>query len=222
MIENHILEQLVEQSAWCQRNWDLSKSIPERDIKTLKYAVTHCPSKQNRVFYKPIFIQDRKTIEDIYETTDSFSVRWDPHLGIHNPQVLANLLVVFLADRDYNEKPRTEPEFELGVKDGRDNNINSIARDDENKAYGVAVGYLTFIANILGYRTGIYNAQRRQDEVKSILATDKDPIGMVGVGFQDRSKDIRQHHLDEIEVEGKIVKEAKFPSFEKNIQVEDI
>ena len=38
------------------------------------------------------------------------------------------------------------PEFELGVKAGRANNINSIARDDENKAYGVAVGYLTFIA----------------------------------------------------------------------------
>ena len=222
MIENHVLEQLVEQSAWCQRNWDLSKSIPERDIETLKYAVTHCPSKQNRVFYKPVFIQDREIIEKIYQTTDSFSVRWDPHLSIHNPQVLANLLVVFLADRDYSEKPRTEPESVLGVKAGRDNNINSIARDDENKAYGVAVGYLTFIANILGYRTGIYNAQRNQEVVKSILTTDKDPIGMVGIGFQDRSKDIRQHHLDEIKVEGVTKKKFKFPSFEKNIQVEDI
>ena len=33
MIENHILEQIVEQSSWCQRNWDLSKTIPE--ISTL-------------------------------------------------------------------------------------------------------------------------------------------------------------------------------------------
>jgi len=216
------LEKIIKQSSWCQRNWDLSKSIPERDIETLKYAVTHCPSKQNRVFYKPVFIQDREIIEEIYQTTDSFTVRWDPHLSIHNPQVLANLLVVFLADRDYSEKPRTEPEFQLGVKAGRDNNINSIARDDENKAYGVAVGYLAFTANMLGYRTGVYNAQRNQEVVKKILITEKDPIGMVGVGFQDYSKDIRQHHIDEIEAEGIRRKKFKFPSFEKNIQVEDI
>jgi len=221
-MDNHTIEQLIDQSAWCQRNWDLSKTIPERDIETLKYAVTNCPSKQNRVFYKPVFIQDRDVIEEIYQTSDSFTIRWDPRLNIHNPQMLANLLVVFLADRDYNEKPRTEPEFELGVEAGRDNDINYIARDDENKAYGVAVGYLTFIANLLGYRTGVYNAQRNQDVVKRILITDKQPIGIVGIGFQDSSKDIRQHHIDEIEVEGKTLEKFKFPSFEKNIQVEDI
>ena len=124
MIENKTLEELVEQSAWCQRNWDLSKSIPERDIETFKYAVKTCPSKQNRTFYKAVFIQDRDIIEKLHDTSDSFTARWEPYLAISNPQILANLGVVFVSNRDYTEKPRTEAEYDLGVVDGKDK-INS-------------------------------------------------------------------------------------------------
>ena len=47
---NSFLEKTIVKSQHCQRNWDLSRSLPEEDIKTLQTAVTQCSSKQNRVF----------------------------------------------------------------------------------------------------------------------------------------------------------------------------
>ena len=212
MIENHILEQLVEQSAWCQRNWDLSKSIPERDIKTFKYIVKTCPSKQNRVFYKAVFIQDRDIIERIHSTSDSFTVSYNPHVYISNPQILANLVIVFVSDRNYNEKARTGVEYDMGIVDGKDNTRNKIAKQDEEKSVGIAIGYLTLAANILGYRTGVYNAQHRSHETKKILDIDHDIISMIGIGYHNHDKNIRQHHYND---------RITYPSFEKSIEVID-
>ena len=211
MIENHILEQIVEQSSWCQRNWDLSKTIPEKDIKTFKYIVKTCPSKQNRAFFKAVFIQDRNIIESIHDTSDSFTVQWDPYEAISNPQILANLVIAFVSNRDYGEKPRTEAEYNLGVIDGKDNTKNPVAKEDEEKSVGIAIGYLALSANILGYRTGVYNAQHRRDEIEDILGEGK-VINMMGIGYQNYDKNIRQHHYDD-----RIV----YPSFEKSIEVID-
>ena len=169
MIENHILEQLVEQSSWCQRNWDLSKTMPEKDIKTFKYIVKTCPSKQNRAFFKAVFIQDRNIIESIHDTSDSFTVQWDPYEAISNPQ------------------------------------------RDEDKSVGIAIGYLALAANILGYRTGVYNAQHRRNEIKEIL-NEGEVINMMGIGYHNYDKDIRQHHYDD-----RII----YPSFEKVVEVID-
>ena len=191
MIENHILEQIVEQSSWCQRNWDLSKTIPEKDIKTFKYIVKTCPSKQNRAFFKAVFIQDRNIIESIHDTSDSFTVQWDPYEAISNPQILANLVIAFVSNRDYGEKPRTEAEYNLGVVDGKDNTKNPVAKEDEEKSVGIAIGYLALSANILG-----------EGKV----------INMMGIGYQNYDKNIRQHHYDD-----RIV----YPSFEKSIEVID-
>ena len=211
MIENKTLEELVEQSAWCQRNWDLSKSIPERDIETFKYAVKTCPSKQNRTFYKAVFIQDRDIIEKLHDTCDSFTARWEPYLAISNPQILANLVVVFVSNRDYTEKPRTEAEYDLGVVDGKDKIKNPMAQRDEDKSVGIAIGYLTMIANILGYRTGIYNAQHRRDEVENIVG-EGEVINMMGIGYHNHDKNIRQHHYND---------RITYPSFEKSVEVID-
>ena len=211
MIENKTLEELVEQSAWCQRNWDLSKSIPERDIETFKYAVKTCPSKQNRTFYKAVFIQDRDIIEKLHDTSDSFTARWEPYLAISNPQILENLVVVFVSNRDYTEKPRTEAEYDLGVVDGKDKIKNPMAQRDEDKSVGIAIGYLTMIANILGYRTGIYNAQHRRDEVENIVG-EGEVINMMGIGYHNHDKNIRQHHYND---------RITYPSFEKSVEVID-
>ena len=162
MIENHILEQLVEQSSWCQRNWDLSKTMPEKDIKTFKY-------------------------------------------------ILANLVIAFVSNRDYGEKPRTEAEYNLGVVDGKDKIKNPMTQRDEDKSVGIAIGYLALAANILGYRTGVYNAQHRRNEIKEIL-NEGEVINMMGIGYHNYDKDIRQHHYDD-----RII----YPSFEKVVEVID-
>ena len=199
------LEKIIKQSSWCQRNWDLSKSISERDIQTLKYAVTHCPSKQNRVFYKALFIQDRNIIQAIHDSSDSFTIRWDPHEAVTNTQTLANLLVVFVRDRDENTLARTEKEYDKGVIDGK-------TKTDEDRSVGIAGAYLAFAANMLGYRTGFYNILHNKKRVESILNT-PDVLLSVGVGFHNEDVNIRQSH---------VWPEFTYPSFEKNIQVEDM
>ena len=50
------IEKAVIRSQHCQRNFDLEKEIPEKDLKTLVHASTQCPSKQNISFYNLHFI----------------------------------------------------------------------------------------------------------------------------------------------------------------------
>ena len=61
------MEKAVIKSQHTQRNWDLGKELPKKDVETLLHAVTNCPSKQNIAFYKVHFIQDRDVIEEIHE-----------------------------------------------------------------------------------------------------------------------------------------------------------
>ena len=42
---NKFLERTIAKSQRCNRNWDLSKQIPDKDIKTMEQAVTQCSSK---------------------------------------------------------------------------------------------------------------------------------------------------------------------------------
>ena len=50
------IEKAVIRSQHCQRNFDLEKEIPEKDLKTLVHASSQCPSKQNISFYNLHFI----------------------------------------------------------------------------------------------------------------------------------------------------------------------
>ena len=51
-----MIEKAVHKSQHCQRNWDLTKEVPERDLQVMETAVTQCPSKQNYAYYKPYII----------------------------------------------------------------------------------------------------------------------------------------------------------------------
>ena len=150
---NKFLERTIAKSQQCNRNWDLSKQIPDKDIKTMEQAVTQCSSKQNRVFYKVLYTQDRNKIEAIHNATDGFTYRLQKdkdgnYLTITNPQVLANTLFVFAKDRDDNMEARTDKENELGIEEERN---SEDGKTDENRAIGIAAGYLTLTANLLGY-----------------------------------------------------------------------
>ena len=206
---NETLENTITKSQHCQRNWDLSKNITEKDLQTLKVAVSQCPSKQNRVFYKVAFVTNRKLIEDFHDLTDCFVTQWNPRIAVTNSQVLANLLVVFMRDRNYNELPRTENEESMGIVDGKDITLNDGARVDEDRAVGVAAGYLTLTANMLGYKTGFYNAQNPL--LKNMFGSAV--LLAVGVGFEDKNRNLREHHNDPF---------FKFPFFDKSISIQEV
>ena len=110
-----INKDIIEQSQRCQRNWDLTKSIKDKDMELFKTAVSQCPSKQQRIWYNVVFIKNRKIIEDIYNCTAFFDYPFEDYPdkdgkeGKTNSQTLANLLVVF--NSDYDLRPLTKSDI---------------------------------------------------------------------------------------------------------------
>ena len=204
---NRFLEKTIQKSQHCNRNWDLTKSIPEDDVKTMAVSVTECSSKQNRVFYKPIFVSNREIIESIHKKTvgfwggDGFPKQEERYMT--NSQTLANLLVVFVRDRDLTVEARTDLEVEKGVIEGK-------TQMDEDRSLGIAAGYLTLTANMLGYDTGCCQCMSDMDGIKEDLGIDDEVLLLMGIGYRDQSRSRLEHHTDD---------NFKFPSFKKNIEV---
>lgn len=183
-----------EISERCQRNWDLSKTIPEQEINLLKTVIANSPSKQNEEFFSVLFITDRDTIEQIYQTT-----LYDanpPSDYNKNPQVLANLLVVFL-----EITPTTVRNF---------GSLNLVEQEkNRNMAIGIASGQLILTAAMLGLKTGFclcFNSE----EVTQVLG--EVPLLTIGIGYPDETKDRRTHH--------KVGKQ--FATFDKTITFKSI
>ena len=201
---NSFLEKTIAKSQHCQRNWDLSRSLPEEDIKTLQTAVTQCSSKQNRVFYKVHFITNRDIIESIYDKTEGFMINFETREAKKNPQVLANLVIAFSEDRD--EHLRTTEERDTQSKDGDPERFK-----DSNIALGIAAGYLTYTANLLGYSTGCCQCFN-PEEVGEVIGSERVML-MMGIGFPDKSRNRRVDMKDN---------DFTFPTFTKDIKVEYI
>lgn len=197
------LNDIITDSQRCQRNWDLSKSIPDDHIQILKTAVTDCPSKQNRVFYKCLYITNREVIETIYDSSDCFAWQFNPRKTVTNSQTLANLLVVFLQDRDDSVEPRTVDEHIKGTSDGK-------KERDEYLSVGIAAGTLNLTAHMLGYKTGFYHGHYNTEKLEHIFSSKV--FCMLGIGFPDLTKDRKKHHLLDFE----------YPTFDKNIKVEEM
>ena len=92
--QKHIIK-AIHKSQHCQRDWDLSRQIPDEDLEVLVTAATQCPSKQNIAFYKAHFITNREVIESVHMQTRGFTTSYVPYDATTNTQVLANLLIVF-------------------------------------------------------------------------------------------------------------------------------
>ena len=207
MISNKNLEKIIEESSYCQRNWDLSKQIKQEDIETMKVAVSRCPSKQNRIFYKVLHTQNRRIIEKIHEQTDGFTIDFEDKSTTTNPQVLANILFIFVRDKENKEGVRT-------IEEWNDGNVVGQGRtyQDEDRSIGVASGYLAMTANILGYKTG-YCQCFNDNKIKELLQIDNEILLLIGVGYEDTTKSRLEHHKDP---------NLEFWSFSKNIEVKEI
>jgi len=199
---NRFLERTIAKSAQCNRNWDLSRQVDEADIKTMKAAVTQCSSKQNRVFYKVLMTQDREKIEKIHDATDGFITNFEKQTSVTNSQVLANTLFIFAKDKEpATQYVRTNEEYKWGDA-GRD-------RTDEDRSIGIAAGYLTLTANLLGYESGCCQCFE-EDKVKDVLGINDDVFLLMGIGRGDKTRPRKEHHVDP---------SFTFPTFSKNIQV---
>lgn len=203
----NMLKKAIHKSQHVQRNWDLTKSIPQEDLDLIAEAVTGAPSKQNVTFFKPYFITDRKTIEAVHRSTSGFMIHDGKQGGksskgdrlTTNPQTLANLLIVFA--EDFNEddaKNKTDVSWETDVME-----------NDRQTAIGVAAGYVNMVSGLLGYGTGCCSCCDK-GEIQRTLGIDKKPVLLMGVGFPDESKPRREHHLNS---------DLTFPTKRKSIEV---
>jgi nitroreductase len=160
----------------CQRNWDLSKTIPNEEIELLKTVIANSPSKQNEEFFSVLFITNRDTIEKIYQTTTYDGET--PSDYNKNPQVLANLLVVFL-----EIIPNTVRNF---------GSLDLVEQEkNRNMAIGIASGELILTAAMLGLTSGFclcFNPA----EVKQVIG--ELPLLTIGLGYPDPTKERRTHH----------------------------
>ena len=65
-----------------------------------------------------------------------------------------------------------------------------------HQAVGVAAGYVNMTAAMLGYSTGCCSCCNK-DEIQRILNIEEKPLLLMGVGYPDKTKPRRQHHLKE-------------------------
>ena len=68
------IKKAVDVSQRAQRNYDLSKTIPEKDLETLIYAAINAPSKQNEIHYSLQVYTDPAIIREIYNATKKFTL----------------------------------------------------------------------------------------------------------------------------------------------------
>ena len=181
------IEKAVIRSQHCQRNFDLEKEIPEKDLKTLVHASTQCPSKQNISFYNLHFITNRLVIDEIYKHTEGFVI--DGELE-KNTQVLANLLVA------YTKNSKSEGWYMK--KHMTDETIHTQVRD-VHMSTGISSGYLNLTASILGYSTGCCLCFD-EERVRNILDVDEEVLLLMGIGFKNTNKNRRVHALDETKI----------------------
>tara|TARA_B100000287_G_scaffold62441_1_gene54400 strand:- start:237 stop:848 length:612 start_codon:yes stop_codon:yes gene_type:complete len=197
-----INKDIIEQSQRTQRNWDLTKSIKDEDMNLFKTAVSQCPSKQQRIWYNVVFIKNRKIIEDIYNCTAFFNYPYEDwpdkngNYGKTNSQTLANLLVVFNSEYELakNEDDETWSDFDLSLFVG--------------ESIGIAAGYLNLTAHMLGYKTGFCGGFNI-GKVDKILGSKNSKL-LMGIGYPDKTRDRKEHHLDPSYI---------FPSYDKEIKI---
>lgn len=230
---NDMIKKSILKSQRCQRNWDLTKEIPQEDIDLIMTSVTQCPSKQNLQFYTPYYTTDRNKIEKIHSASRGASTK-DVETGkgkmATNSQLLANLMIILVEDYDEGQKDRNQvaklnlgsnydpndiaDNFELEFQHGGNfvEMVQAHAKDwerDRHMAVGIAAGYMNLTAAMLGYQTGCCLCFDRDTAKRELgIPEDKEILLIMGIGFADQDRPRREHHAEPGQF---------FPSYSKNI-----
>ena len=220
-----------------QRNYDLTKTIPQEDLDTLIHVAVNSPSKQNETHYSLHVYTDQTIIKQIYSHTkkftmirdkqdvdESFKVENDVFIqnddkSVTNSQIYANALFVYVKE---------EGEFRGVQHKAAKLNPNSNAARvyGEQIAYsmGISVGELILSAGLLGYKTGICTALNTRP-IRDILGVKQNPKLLVGVGFPNSQLE-RIQHADVLNKDvqekfrtGDLQDHWNFPTFKKYTKV---
>ena len=178
---NQFLKKSIHKSQHCNRNWDLSKSIPQEDVDLIVESATQCPVKQNLNYYKTHVITDRKKIEDIHKKT--VGIQSDKGVMLTNSQTLANLMLVFTEDKP--KMRREEIEETMGDE-------SPTYKEDRLMSVGIASAYVNYTASMLGYETGCckcFDGDGISEELDG-----ENPLLIMGIGYPDKKRSRLEHH----------------------------
>jgi nitroreductase len=204
-----MIKKSIHKSQHCNRNWDLSKEMPQEDIDLITEAATQCPTKQNLNHYKTHVITDRAMIEQIKAATaipefgsedNSFLgfdglPGYDEGTGPTNSQLSAHTVYAFVEDdvNQYGEEVRNSTESEKmgGSKE------HFSYKEDRDQAVGIAAGYVNLVSTMMGYSTGCCKCFH-VEKVNEILGVPegKKTVLLMGVGIADTSRSRQEHHSD--------------------------
>ena len=183
----------VIRSQHCQRNFDLSKQMPQEDLELLVQAATNCPSKQNISFYDLHVLTDPELIAKIHVLSTGVTadnIVTGQHVPTTNSQTLANVLFVYVRKELDEITPKAFEKWS-----NADESELKVFERDVNTAMGISSGYVNFIASMLGYATGCCQCFQK-DEIGKLMGLKRGPDLLMGIGFNDDSKNRRVHATD--------------------------
>lgn len=234
---NRDIIKAVDSAQRAQRNYDLSKSIPQQDLDMLIYAAVNSPSKQNETHYSLHVYTDQSTIRQIYNHTKKFTLIKDQsdkdkvggekdgkywqndEQSVKNSQIMANALFVYVQESGVARGAT----HAVGQKNPN-GNAAAIYNAQQSYSIGISVGQLILTANLLGYKTGICSALDTRP-IKKIIGTENSVKILVGVGYENFGTDRRLHSetlnkdVPEKFRTGALEEQWRFPSFEKYTKV---
>jgi len=193
LIDHADIKKAVIRSQHCQRNFDLEKLMPEEDIDLLIHAATNCPSKQNISFYNLYVITNRDIIDKIHELSigaAAFELESKKEVVTTNSQIKANVLFVYERKtlNDMSEKHINKWKW------FEDSNSTVFERD-VNTSIGISAGYVNVIASMLDYATGCCQCFQ-VEEIRELLNLKRTPELIMGIGYNNDSKNRRLHATD--------------------------
>lgn len=181
----------VENARQCQRNWDLSKTIPEEHIDHWIHLATNAPSKQDESFFDLYVLTDRDKIDYLYKDhTWGFTMLPGMKDWVsRNPQMGANVLFLF-------NRKLPESDIRNNEKDGSFREANHPHRiNNQYTSIGIASGIVSFSANTMGYATGYgknfgfieqpKHSQEIWGEVLGIPKEENQLTYSLGIGYPD-------------------------------------
>ena len=159
------IKSAVDVTQRAQRNYDLTKYMPQEHLDTLIYAASNSPSKQNETHYRLHVYTDKEIIEQVHNSTKKFT------LGIHqaleegkgeewlyenrsvtNSQIYANVLFIY---EEIRGAPRGATHLRAQAGDKKS---QEYAAEQRYYSIGISIGELILSASLLGYKTGICSA----------------------------------------------------------------
>lgn len=193
----------IETIKKCQRNWDLSKTVPEEHIKHFIDLAYNTPSKQYEAYYDLYVLTNKSLIQQLLDHTWGFTQSINKNTSTsevpsisRNPQMGANIYFLWV-----KKHPETMRNFNL---DGTKRSVNDKGRDgNSHYAIGVSAGIVAFCAAQLGYVTGFSKNHEHPEfptfwnDCLNIPTSNSIGIGL-GIGFPQESR--KWNESDETEL----------------------